>query len=95
MEQQLSDLQAEKRAASAAAAKLVAGNEEKAAEMERQLLALKTEMEAHGKNQVMSTTQGNCTITIYIYTCIHVYIHTYIHVYMYTYNGLFEKPSYG
>jgi hypothetical protein len=64
VEQQLSDLQAEKRAAAAAAAKLVAGNEEKAAEMERQLLALKTEMEAHGKNQVMSTTQGNCIITI-------------------------------
>ena len=62
MEQQLSDLQAEKRAAAAAAAKLVAGNEEKAAEMERQLLALKTEMEAHGKSQVMSTTQGKCTI---------------------------------
>ena len=62
MEQQLSDLQAEKKAAAAAAAKLVAGNEERAAEMEKQLLALKTEMEAHGKNQVMSTTQGKCVI---------------------------------
>ena len=62
MEQQLSDLQAEKRAAAAAAAKLVANNEEKAAEMEKQLFALRTEMEAHGKHQVMSTTQGKCTI---------------------------------
>ena len=63
MEQQLSDLQAEKRTAAAAAAKLVANNEEKAAEMEKQLFALRTEMEAHGKHQVMSTTQGEGTIT--------------------------------
>jgi hypothetical protein len=97
VEQQLSDLQAEKRAAAAAAAKLVAGNEERAAEMERQLLALKTEMEAHGKSQVMSTTQGRCTISttnclrkLYIANCT-----SYLLQFNFFYSGRREEETQG
>ena len=59
VEQQLISLQAEKKAAIATAAKLVATNEEKALDLERALAALKADMATLGKSQQSSTTQGN------------------------------------
>lgn len=59
MEQQLIALQSEKKIAIAAAAKLVATNEEKALELERALAALKADMATLGKSQQSSSTQGN------------------------------------
>jgi hypothetical protein len=53
VEQQLLALQAEKRAAMAAAAKMNEGNEDRAFELERELTALRVEMEALGKNTVL------------------------------------------
>ena len=58
MELQLAALQAEKKAALAAAAKLVDGNEERASEMERELARLKAEMQALNKDNHSSTGQG-------------------------------------
>lgn len=62
VEQQLIALQSEKKIAVAAAAKLVATNEEKALELERALAALKADMATLGKSQQSSSTQGNIAL---------------------------------
>jgi hypothetical protein len=58
VELQLTVLQAEKKSAMAAASKLVDGNEERATQLERELTALRTEVQALGKNHHSSTGQG-------------------------------------
>lgn len=66
VELQLTVLQAEKKSAMAAASKLVDGNEERATELERELAALRTEMQALGKNHHSSTGQGDTAIQSYL-----------------------------
>lgn len=58
MEQQLLTLQNEKKAASEAATKAAEGNNKKSAELEKQVAALKAEMEAIGKEKKTTISQG-------------------------------------
>jgi hypothetical protein len=58
VEQQLLTLQNEKKAASEAATKAAEGNNKKSAELEKQVAALKAEMEAIGKEKKTTISQG-------------------------------------
>jgi hypothetical protein len=65
VELQLTVLQAEKKSAMAAASKLVDGNEERATQLERELSALRTEVQALGKDHHSSTGQGDLAMLCY------------------------------
>ena len=58
MDQQLLTLQNEKKAASEAAAKAAEENNKKSAQLEKQVAALKAEMEAFGKEKKTTISQG-------------------------------------
>ena len=59
VEKQLASVQAEKKATADAAAKVIEDNAKRSSELERELTALRSEMQTLGKNHHSSTGQGD------------------------------------